>query len=410
MQTSLSSLLDQVLQISGKDSMAVRLNNAGDQIGVSYGPDKTLAWFHLFIKLFIDNDISTVNHLNSNAQHEDDEDDILYFVPLEGPSLITRNENRQKSAIGEAIIVRRKVKNSSSLPRLESLVNWKESVYLNMIVQMPFILRVSTCKVQGKNNENLKLGVIRQVTTRVFASPNHCDVSGSETVLTDDIKRENHEKTKTIGESMNIRSFWDHESEGRNCSRFTFPIIYFGIHDFEGCFGSFAIERDELLCVELATITPPILADEDLERLFHPDRDNLKHNFVPLEHDPDYLVVFQGAVRHSALSKVLSEKLSEKTYTGTILMRGPNGRGHAEVSISDLTLNSPSKKHRFAAQSFWSIVTRNFGSLNQHSDERNFPKPQFSKLLCRLTYVSLHWKNIMADLFEWYDNRLCTKA
>jgi len=124
--------------------------------------------------------------------------------------------------IEDPIFVRRKV--TSEMPQLTDIVDWKETFFLNVVVQTPSMLTVAVCRRGTGDHDGGKgkMVAIRRVMKKVYASPY---------------------KTR-----MDVKS-----SGGAECS---YPLIYYSIDDYDCQDLHLTIAEGEYLCVELAVIVP----------------------------------------------------------------------------------------------------------------------------------------------------------
>lgn len=317
------------------------------------------------------------------VQREDNQhtDDMLFFVKQ-------RIEKGGAKSLTEAarVFVRRKMSNGS-MPPLDDLIDWKETLLLNLITQLVTFLSVSICqKPTGSDTAPANMIVQRQIVKRVYAAPNRTQL----------------------------------ESKGlpyETC----YPFIFFTIEDFEDVFGNIVIRPEEYLCVEL------VVAYKSHQSGAYPSLTHSKSFSyldklnVPGHYQPGEVPIFQGAVSYQALLRVfqaramsLHRKLDPETIE-FILMRGPNGKGHAQAAVSPVEpiewtpegLRSVAK----SKPSLWSRGWRHFASEalsfklggGSSSDATASQRQRSSSehvidLKCHLTFVNIHWKSIIQDL------------
>jgi hypothetical protein len=262
------------------------------------GPaSKTLRWFDYFVEFFLE------------APHSIEHDDLLFFVrdnasPSEEPVFVKRLE-------------------SSKVPRLEGLVQWEETFYLNLLARMTCQLRLTACTEE--------MFITKQLVTKVFAAP-----------------------TKTRPDSC----------------EYSFPQIYFqheGVIDI----------TNGTLIVELRAL----LDDGDME-----DATLQTVEYTSWQNTDNAISLFQGAVSYSALAAVHRRKTGMRiSAPASILMKGPSGRGYANVQVTD-----PAVAHMdtldLVRNSLRKIATRD------HSNRT---------LRCHLEYIQMHWRLIIIDLFRY---------
>ncbi|XP_033645590.1 uncharacterized protein KIAA0930 homolog isoform X1 [Asterias rubens] len=212
------------------------------------------------------------------AQHfltasDEHRDDMLFFVYRHSASNRAERQTRME-------VYR---KDSKNLPSLgEPNIDWEESVYLNLILQQyDYIL---TCAVCTKTADSLS--VLKKHSQQVYASPSkrRMDTKGEETAV-------------------------------------SYPNIFFMIDNFDEVFGDVMVEEGQLICVEV----------------------------VAAEKQGHYRsVIFLGSVRYESLRRVYEARASVtsrvaasmglygrgKSRVEFIRMKGPEGKGYAEVAVS----------------------------------------------------------------------------
>ncbi|KAF9396006.1 hypothetical protein BGX21_009707 [Mortierella sp. AD011] len=259
-------------------------------------------WRQLFHEFF----------LSENS--DDRNDDLLFFVqklPFEA----------ENGGLGvDPVFVKRKVKNIAGAgpQRLltaeqESVVLWKDTFFLNVIVQ-------------------------KHVSKRVYALPTKSRVDVKEATV--------------------------------ECS---WPLIYYVIDDYEDMFEQLLVRDNEYLCVELAVTLPsstgsgPQNPSSPTSRQPHRGMSQETHwshvsgndglqvgkpfPMIPSRGGSssggsDKITLFQGAAGFSNLLGIYQQKASSKigrkfkfgphtVPTEFVMMRGPGGRGHAQSKIKD---------------------------------------------------------------------------
>ncbi|CAG8577423.1 5683_t:CDS:2, partial [Paraglomus occultum] len=217
-------------------------------------------WLALFQEFFLE---------NSDSRH----DDLLFFVR----QMHSENEHL------DPVFVKRKTQ-PHVMPQLDDAVMWKETFFLNLIVQLPCKLTVAVCTRATLPDNSQKTSMTcshRHVSTRVYALP--------------------------------TKSRMDIKDTSMECS---YPLIYYVVDDYEEMFEQLIVREDEYLCVELAV----------------PSTDTK-------------ITLFQGAAPYSALLDIYKQKASSKLNkrfkmgpvnppTEYVMMRGPNSKGHAQVAIT----------------------------------------------------------------------------
>ncbi|GES99651.1 hypothetical protein RCL_jg16178.t2 [Rhizophagus clarus] len=239
----------------------------------------------------------------------------------------------------DPVFVKRKT-TPNSLPPLDDAVLWKETFFLNLIVQLPCKLTVAVCTRtpnDNSNGPNQKTSMTcskKHVSKRVYALP--------------------------------TKSRMDVKETSMECS---YPLIYYVIDDYEDMFEHLIVTDGEYLCVELA-VTIPNKSDDDDDLS---DRDNdsdddyygtstninkhsnkfrrsMTNGPFPQPSNDSKITLFQGAASYSNLLEIYKQKAANKLNkrfkmgpvtppTEYIMMRGPGGKGHAQVAITASSLD-----------------------------------------------------------------------
>ncbi|KAG7455929.1 hypothetical protein MATL_G00246350 [Megalops atlanticus] len=175
-------------------------------------------------------------------------------------------------------------RDSKNLPGLgDPDIDWEESVYLNLILhKLDYVVTCAVCTRTDAGDIHLH----KKKSQQVFASPskNPMDSKGVE-------------------------------------SKMSYPNIFFMIDSFEEVFGDMVVGEGEMVCVELVAS----------------DKTNTFQG-----------VIFQGSIRYEALRKVydnrvgVAAKMAQRMSFGFykynnmefVRMKGPQGKGHAEMAVS----------------------------------------------------------------------------
>jgi len=301
---------------------------------------------------------------------EGDGDDMLFYVQF---------KPGDEEAKQEVKVFR---KTSPNLPGLgDPHVNWEESVYLNMI--MHDLTYTLTCAICVRlPTQDLK--VLSKTTLNVHAS-------------------HHMRRMDSKGESSDL----------------SYPNIFFLIDSYDEVFESLSVQEGEIVCVELTG------------------------NFKNSE---EHFVIFLGSVKYEALLNVyhaktpLGSKVAQKMslpWSGSksehfeyIRMRGPHGKGYAEMRIglcrNDLVEhnninryreNTPQNNsactcgHLEANEQIYNPTTTlpntcpkctNTGTSTMWSSPVKWfqQKRTTSTLSPNLTYVTLPWCRIMKDVLN----------
>ncbi|RIB05281.1 hypothetical protein C2G38_612813 [Gigaspora rosea] len=366
-------------------------------------------WPDLFIEYFLD---------NSDSKN----DDLLFFVRQTNPD----NEEL------DPVFVKRKP-TPRVMPNLDDAVLWKETFFLNLIVQLPCKLTVAVCTrtpADSADEPNQKTSMTcsrKHVSKRVYALP--------------------------------TKSRMDIKETSMECS---YPIIYYVIDDYEEMFEHLIVSDGEYLCVELAVTIPnksdddDDFSDNDSDDDYYDGTTNIRRNNrhrksmtnEPFpQHNDTKITLFQGAASYSALLDIYKQKTAPKQNrrfkmgpqtppTEYIMMRGPGGKGHAQVAITASSLEDdfldstsqstspPSGNNAFpglgpdnnwpgnntinnnqngrsttrsqkagSSNSFFQSLKR----LSQSITDRPLRDPE--NLKCCMTFVSVHWTSIITSYY-----------
>ncbi|XP_064795291.1 uncharacterized protein KIAA0930 homolog [Oncorhynchus masou masou] len=207
-----------------------------------------------------------------------EQDDMLFYVRRK-LSYVSPDQSEGKKVDVE--VYRR---DSKKLPGLgEPDIDWEESVYLNLILMK--LDYVVTCAVCTRSDAG-DIHIHRKKSQQVYASPSKHAM----------------------------------DSKGEE-SKMSYPNIFFMIDNFEEVFCDMTVGEGEMVCVELVAS----------------DKSNTFQG-----------VVFQGSIRYEALKKVydnrvsVAAKMAQRMSFGFykynnmefVRMKGPQGKGHAEMAVS----------------------------------------------------------------------------
>lgn len=270
------------------------------------------------------------------------QDDLLFFVSNEEKIQIQvcRHDPKQR-------------------PALDIKVNWNTSLVLNLICQMNFRLRITSCFYEEGEVPGISHLVINESTNKkVYASP-----------------LEEH-----------VDNFYDSLDSltSQTNSKYAFPDIYFSVQDYESCFESMKLRPDGILIVEL------LCGDETVNQI-----SNLKGSHY--EKIETSIGLFQGAISNKSLSDAYKRNTAELgAIKGSfIMMTGPNGIGEAQLHAIDLREeagyldNLILSKFSKTVKDLKSFV---FGSkTHKRSETIEYP----TVFNCRLTFIRLHWKKLL---------------
>ncbi|XP_065070334.1 uncharacterized protein KIAA0930 homolog [Rhopilema esculentum] len=298
---------------------------------------------------------------------QNEDDDMLFYVRC----------NPRKT--GDEVFVFRK--ESKSNPGLgDPHINWEETVYLNLIMHhMEYDLTCAVCTRLPSRD----MKVVKKASVKIYASP--------------------HARRM--------------DSKGEESSQ-SYPNLFFMIDTYDEVFGSLCVGEDEMVCVELVA----------------------KH-----KENGSKAVIFLGSVTYEALKKVydskgsfgmkVAQKMSlgwlsnDQDHTEFIKMKGPHGKGFAEMAIrqykpSENDNVSNALEHTCHCQgsdesgsSGRNSICPKCGHRKNHGGAAPLSsfkwmghrKKTSSLLSTQLTYVNLPWSRIMKDLLEVRQSPLFSK-
>ncbi|KAJ1979534.1 hypothetical protein H4R34_002792 [Dimargaris verticillata] len=202
-------------------------------------------WFDLFVEYFLE---------NSDGHN----DDLLFFIRQVPPEMDGKVD---------PVFVKRKMPPPNRMPVIDDLVQWKETFFLNLIVQLPCTLTMAVCK------RNIDRESLLERQTNISMAHDPMDTAASSNSVTPeslsypDLPSQRDVLEKSSATSMTCS--WKHVSKRVyalpskqrvnvkdahwECS---YPYIYYVIDDYEDMFEQLIITEDEYLCVELAVTLP----------------------------------------------------------------------------------------------------------------------------------------------------------
>eukprot|EP01063_Lacrimia_lanifica_P015967 TRINITY_DN22605_c0_g1_i1.p1 TRINITY_DN22605_c0_g1~~TRINITY_DN22605_c0_g1_i1.p1 ORF type:complete len:425 (+),score=136.27 TRINITY_DN22605_c0_g1_i1:62-1276(+) len=202
-------------------------------------------------------------------------DDMVWFVREESEGVLNQSMRSDSSEIEDTVFIRRRT-DPSSFPD-SALVDWRATVFVNIICQLEFQLTVAACRgrIEGREDNFAMTWVQR----RVYASPSSPDIKDKEGLF-----------------------------------RCTWPSLFFTVDDFKEAFSDMVVD-DGLWCVELVTF--------DHERQEIPVfRGALTYEKLMAEYG------------RKTAQVVPINKFRKKGREVVFNMRGPGGRGAAQAAIS----------------------------------------------------------------------------
>ncbi|KAJ3196668.1 hypothetical protein HK101_008122 [Irineochytrium annulatum] len=339
-------------------------------------------WLDLFIEYFLELDAST-------------NDDLLFFVRQQDQAVVEVDQ--------EPIFVRRNV--GKTMPALNEMVDWKQTFFLNLIVQLPCVLTVAVCKrssvnadttkkralltkpstervvVVGGGGDGTELGVRGAENPKSTSSSSESIQDGQNTPGSPKPPRSKMVAMRRITKKVYAapyKSRMDVKDAFMNeCS---YPLVYYTVNDYESYDLHLQIQEREYLCVELsaaipigsnaATATPPAEAIAAISLADDPSP-------FPVPPSCAKIILFQGAVPYSSLLEIFQQKgLAAQSQmrmswgklsgngngnassggrvrdgSGTtsppterteyIMMRGPHGKGQCQVAIREYQPDAP---------------------------------------------------------------------
>ncbi|CAF1263994.1 unnamed protein product [Adineta steineri] len=228
-------------------------------------------WPTIFEQYFL----SPEDRLPQTSTSTTSDDDLIFYVTRK----IVNDSQRSKNSV--EVFRHHDVKRQ---PKLSSPdYDWEETTNLNLVLhQFEYTVTTAICIKTSSRH----LQIIKRLSTRVYASPSHRDM----------------------------------ENKGTE-EAITYPKIYFSVDNFEDTFCEMVVNEDQMVCVELVA-TNPVLNEKK--------------------------VLFLGSIKYEALKKVYETRATTSTrvaqrmtlgmYTKHrvefVRMRGPNGKGHAEMAVS----------------------------------------------------------------------------
>ncbi|XP_050362481.1 uncharacterized protein KIAA0930 homolog [Nymphalis io] len=254
----------------------------------------TTYWTDLFVRHFLFQEEQSI-----------DCDDLLFFVRKRH----VKGSSRYLPKYETDVEVFRK--DSKKLPIGDPEIDWEETVYLNLIVhQFDYTLTLAICTRTSPK----ELQVLKRHSQKVYASPSRRKMD-----------------TKGEGEEM------------------TYPHICFMVDNFDEVFCDIVVRDGEMVCVELVAKGRGGAAQA---------------------------VIFLGSIRYDALTRVydarqssLSTKVAQRMSFGLlgrgagaaarcefVRMKGPGGKGHAEVAVSrprSCGAHTPSSEPGLTAAELW---------------------------------------------------------
>ncbi|CAF0852029.1 unnamed protein product [Rotaria sordida] len=226
-------------------------------------------------KLFDTYFLSPKTRLSQTTTNTTSDDDLVFYVTRQ-----MDNDFHHPLHLVEVF----RHHDTKRLPKLAAPeYDWEETTNLNLVLHQ-FEYTVTTAVCTKTSNKHLQ--ILKRLSTKVYASPSRRDM----------------------------------ESKGTE-EKITYPNIYFTVDNFEDTFCEMIVNEGQMVCVELVAKNP----------LLNEQR-----------------VLFLGSIKYESLKKVYETRATTSTrvvqrmslgiYTRRrvefVRMRGPNGKGHAEMAVS----------------------------------------------------------------------------
>ncbi|TPX34883.1 hypothetical protein SmJEL517_g02529 [Synchytrium microbalum] len=334
-------------------------------------------WADMFIEFFLKN-------------AADMNDDLLFFVkayhiPDPPHSIVVNtaatansnnNTNGNTTSDNDPIFVRRKV--NSQMPTLDDVVDWKQTFFLNTIVQLPCTLTVAVCKrgppkpqvsvIPGGSDGSSATDVTRAVAEAVSSSVPSMPSSKSKSRMIALRRVKKKVYAAPYRSRMDVKDAFMNE-----CS---YPLVYYTVNDYESHDLHLPIHEREYLCVELSVAIPKPNRSNTSKSSSTNEPNEEEDDDIPFPTPPghDKIVLFQGAVPYASLLDIYLQKglAAQNTFRGAwsntgnstsskppsqyntwassshggadsavsdrteyIMMRGPHGKGQCQVAITE---------------------------------------------------------------------------
>lgn len=334
-------------------------------------------------------DIMDLYFVGSKESRGREDDDLLFFVKK--MNLEARRPNDDVEGNSPYFVRRWAPKLDELVGGNSVIIDWRRSLYLNLIAHTSFSVTVAICShqviQQYQDSQGKTLSPIYKVVKTVYASPSR------------------------------INFHLDSRKEVETTP--AYPDICFAVDDFDSTFDAVVLtDPDHCYCVLLNAHDGAAFPQERKPEQAGPDVSSPENVTSPSKTKNSKITLFSGFVSYQMVREAydagrtgFGSLLSlghSSGKTDRIFMKGPGGRGEVEVAVSgvldqskvDLGPHSPiqiSKKGlgigtivRKAA----SVAKQAYAaaSSSPHSDEDMLP------LKCCLMSISLPWENIAHDL------------
>ncbi|KAL7616137.1 hypothetical protein Lser_V15G02183 [Lactuca serriola] len=323
--------------------------------------------------------------IGGRESKEQQDDDLLFFVremSFHGHGYGSNDNFGRKSSY---FVRRWDTKLDDLVGGITLNIDWRRSLYLNLIAHTSYSITVAICSHQSiqnhQSNQQTQPSPIYKIVKKVYASPSR------------------------------VHFHLDSRKEVETTP--AYPDICFAIDDFDSTFEAMVLtDADHCYCVVLNAVGGAAFPSEKL----------LEDSVMRENSTPKKLTLFSGFVSYqmvreaydvgkSGFGSFLPFGLSHSKKTDRIYMKGPGGRGEVEVAVSGVLdqsldesgLHSPlhiSRGFKIGAMvrqaaSVAEVAAKNVFAVmssTRNSDGRKLP------LKCCLMSISLPWEHIAYDL------------
>lgn len=339
-------------------------------------------------------DVLDLYFIGGRDSKEQQDDDLLFFVRkmslhgygfndnLEGnsPYFVRRWAAKLDELVGESSVI----------------VDWRRSLYLNLIAHTSYSVTVAICSRQSlqnhQSNQGTPLSPIYKIVKTVYASPSRVNFH---------LDSRKEVETKPA-----------------------YPDICFAVDDFDSTFDAVVLtDTDHCYCVLLNAVGGAAFPSEKPQKnINYSENSAPKHNTDAGKTIKNKLTLFSGFVSYQMVREAYDAGKSgfgsllpfghSHGKTDRIYMKGPGGRGEVEVAVSGVVDQSldESGPHSplYISQGGFKIgaMVRKAANVAQvaaknayavASSTRN-PDGGMVPLKCCLMSISLPWEHIAHDL------------
>ncbi|XP_071711169.1 uncharacterized protein [Rutidosis leptorrhynchoides] len=324
-------------------------------------------------------DVLNLYFIGGRDLKEQQDDDLLFFVRKMSTHGYGFNDNLEGNS---PYFVRRWAAKLDELVGESSvIVDWRRSLYLNLIAHTSYSVTVAICSHQSlqnhQNNQGTPLSPIYKIVKTVYASPTRVNFH---------LDSRKEVETKPA-----------------------YPDICFAVDDFDSTFDAVVLtDTDHCYCVLLNAVGGAAFPGENPPHDNSSSTENTapKHNVDDKQNNKTKLTLFSGFVSYQMVREAYD---AGKSGFGSILpfghspgkqdriyMKGPGGRGEVEVAVSGVAeggfkIGAMVRK----AASVAHVAAKNAyaaASNTRNSDGGMVP------LKCCLMSISLPWEHIASDL------------